>query len=107
MLDSEVAEHHVLFGCHRKMSKPAELIFRQVFAIIIMVLIQSLKRGGYKMMYKANKWISEHKNIAIMLYNLICWTPFLLLSFTIKIHLACWIAFGIVIFFVSDRKSVV
>ena len=52
MLDSEVAEHHVLFGCCRKMSKPVELIFRQVFITIIMALIQSLKRGRCKMMNK-------------------------------------------------------
>ena len=52
-------------------------------------------------MDKANKWISEHKIIAFILYNLICWTPFLLLSLTVEIHLIWWIVFGAFILFIS------
>jgi len=52
-------------------------------------------------MDKANKWISEHKIIAFIFYNLICWTPFLLMSLTVEIHLITWIAFGIFILLIS------
>jgi hypothetical protein len=33
-------------------------------------------------MDRANKWVSEHKAVAFILYNLICWAPFLLLALT-------------------------
>ena len=48
-----------------------------------------------------NKWISQNKIIALVLYNMICWTPFILLSLTIEMRLITWIAFGIFIFIIS------
>ncbi|MDD2361959.1 MAG: hypothetical protein PHV32_11010 [Eubacteriales bacterium] len=48
-----------------------------------------------------NKWVSKHKIIAFIIYNLICWTPFLLLAFTVKLRPMTWIVFGTAIFIIS------
>lgn len=52
-------------------------------------------------MDKANKWISEHKIIAFILYNLICWTPFLLLALIVELRLIWWIVFVMFILIIS------
>ena len=52
-------------------------------------------------MDKVNKWVSKHKIIAFVLYNLICWVPFLVLALTVEIRLIWWIVFGMLVLFAS------
>ena len=48
-----------------------------------------------------NRWVSEHKAISFILYNVIFWSSFLLLSTMVELHLITWIVYGIVILLIS------